>query len=98
MPEFREVANVRFWCWRIIIHIKTAASGVNNPAQGFQFIVMPDLEYDIVDSIEFALPNYQSGTFELVTLVGLKEMSKLFIQYYCYEYLWNIRCSKFTSG
>ena len=36
VPEFGEVANIRSWS-RITIHIKTAASGVNNPAQDFQF-------------------------------------------------------------
>ena len=44
----------------ITIQIKTAASGViNNPAQGFfKFIIMPVLDDDTLDPIEFAFPNY----------------------------------------
>lgn len=72
MPQFGELLSGP-GAGDVTIEIKTIASGVNNPSQGFRFIITPLLDYDILERVEFAFPDYQSGMFESVTVVGLKE-------------------------
>ena len=50
VPKFREVTSGP-GAGEIIIQTKTAASGVNNPAQGFKFIIMPVLDDNTLDPI-----------------------------------------------
>ena len=56
----------------VTLEVKTVASGVDNPSQGFRFIITPVLDGEVLDPIPFDSFEYQSGTFESITVSGLE--------------------------
>ena len=57
----------------VTIMIKTVASGVDSPSQVFQFVITPVLDGIEGDSISYPFHNYQSNTFQALTVSGLKQ-------------------------
>ena len=57
----------------VTIQIKTIASGVSSPSQGFQFNIIP--VRDGVEEISqvFVRDQYQSGEFEMLTVTSLEQ-------------------------
>ena len=53
--------------------IKTVASGLAGPSQVFWFVITPILDGVEGDSLPYFFLNYQSGTFETITVSGLKQ-------------------------
>ena len=56
----------------LIIQVKTVASGVNSPVQGFSFRITPTLSGIRQIEQQFAFPDYTSGDFVSITVAKLK--------------------------
>ena len=57
---------------QVIIQIKTIASGASDrDAQGFEFVLVPVLYGVNGNELKFPRPNYQSNTFETITINDL---------------------------
>ena len=57
----------------VTIQIKTIASGVDDPSQGFQFNIIPVRDGIEGNVKEFPLGNYQSGEFETLVVRELEQ-------------------------
>ena len=57
----------------VTIQIKTVASGVDSPSQGFQFNIIPVQNGNEGNVREFPRGNYQSGEFETLVVRELEQ-------------------------
>ena len=74
VPVFRDVTSGP-GAGQVTVEIRTVASGVNNPVQGFQFVITPVLDGVNQDSRSFPRPIYDSSQYIALTIDGLKQGS-----------------------
>ena len=72
MPTFGELISGP-GAGEVAILIKTVASGVEDPSQVFWFVITPYTDTTEGETVPHLIPNYQSGTFEMIIVSGLDQ-------------------------